>query len=128
MINKCFGNNIKKQREKFLNGADIYGIHFQGDGETINDTPLLNILSGGVHLPVSVQKIVDCKGHITGVHKKDDIFDAESFFDPMNDLDPEKKSVNLHIFDGSSVYRKAKNNQRLSILCCHVFLEQACLT
>ena len=43
---------------------------------------------GGFHLPVSVQNIVDCTGHITGGHKKGDKFVAESFFDPMNDLDP----------------------------------------
>ena len=30
-------------------------------------------------------------------------------FDPLNDLDPEKKLFDLHIFDGASVCRKAKN-------------------
>ena len=45
-------------------------------------------------------------GHITGVHKKDDKFVAENFFDPMNGLDPEKKLVDLNMFDGASVCRK----------------------
>ena len=54
LIDNCFENNIKNQSEKLLNRADIYGIHFQGDGATIKDTPLLNILAGGFHLPVSV--------------------------------------------------------------------------
>ena len=71
-----------------LNRADIYGINFQGDGETIKDTHLLPILDGGFHLPVSVQNIVDCTGHIIGGHKKDDKFVADSLFDTMNDLDP----------------------------------------
>ena len=44
---------------------------------------------------MSVQNIVDFKGHITGGHKKDANFFAESFFDPMNDLDPEKKLMEL---------------------------------
>ena len=104
-----FYNHIKNQREKLLNRSDIYGIHFQGDGETIKDTPLLNILYRGFQLPALVQNIVDCTGHITGVHKKDDNFLAESFFDPMNDLDPEKKLVDPHIFYGASVCRKAQN-------------------
>ena len=39
-----FDNHIKNQREKLLNGADIYGLNFQGDGATIKNTPLLNIL------------------------------------------------------------------------------------
>ena len=83
-----FENYIKNQREKLLNGADIYGLHFQGDGATIKDTPILNILAGGVCLPVSVQKIVYCTGHITGGHKKDSKFVADSFFDKMNELSP----------------------------------------
>ena len=45
LIDNCFENNIKKQCEKLLNGADIYVIHFQGGGETIKATPLLNILA-----------------------------------------------------------------------------------
>ena len=70
--------------------------------------PLFNILAGGVHLHVSVQKIVDCTGHIAGGHKKDTKFVVESLFDPMNELDPEKKLVDLHISDGDSVYIEAK--------------------
>ena len=64
---------------------------------------LLSLISclGGGYLPVSVQNIVDCTGHITCGHNKDAKFVAEIFFDPMNDLDLEKKLVDLHIFDGS---------------------------
>ena len=47
LLDNFFENHIKNQREKLLNGAEIYGIHFQGDGATIKDTPLLNILDGG---------------------------------------------------------------------------------
>ena len=66
---------------------------------------------------------MDCTCHITGGHNKDDKFVAESFFDPMNELDPEKKLVELYMFDEASVCRKAKKNWRLSILFFHVFLE-----
>ena len=59
---------------------------------------------------MSVQKIVDCTGHIKGCHKKDTKFVAESFFDPMNDLDIEKKLVDLHMFYGASVCRKSQKN------------------
>ena len=55
---------------------------------------------------MSVQNIVDCTGHITGGHKKDAKFVADSFFDPMNDFDPEKKLVDLHMFGGAWVCRK----------------------
>ena len=49
---------------------------------------------------------MDCTVNITGGQKKDAIFVADSFFDPINDLDPEKKLVDLHIFNGASVCRK----------------------
>ena len=65
--------------------------------------PSLIYFLGGFHLPVSVQNIMDCFGHITGGHNKDVKFVMEIFFDPINDLDPEKKLVDLHIFDGASV-------------------------
>ena len=52
LLDNCFDNHIKNQREKLLNGAYVYGIHFQCDSATINYTPLLNILGGGFHLPV----------------------------------------------------------------------------
>ena len=103
LLDNIFYNHIKNQCDKLLEGADIYGLRFQGDGETINDTPLLNILDGGGYLPVSVKNIMDCTGHITVGHKKDAKFVAESFFDPMNDLNPEKKLVDLRMFDGASV-------------------------
>ena len=109
LVDNFFENHIKNQREKLLNRADIYGLHFQGDGAIIKYMPLLDILVGGGCLLVSAQKIVDCTCHITGGHKKYAKFVAESFFDPMNNCDPEKKLVDLHMFDGSSVCRKAKN-------------------
>ena len=108
LLDNIFKNNIKNQREKLLNGADVYGLPFQGDGETIKDKLLLNILDGGFYLPVLVQNIVNCTGHIIGDHNKDAKFVAESFFDPMNNPDLEKKLVDLHMFDGASVCRKAK--------------------
>ena len=52
---------------------------------------------------------MDCTGHITSGHKEDAEFIADIFFDPMNDLDPDKKLVGLNMFDGDSVYRKAQN-------------------
>ena len=48
LLDNCFDNYIKNQPEKLLNGEDIYGLHFQDDDATIKDTPLLNILAGGV--------------------------------------------------------------------------------
>ena len=51
---------------------------------------------------------MDRTGHITDGHKNDSKFVAEILFNTINDIDPEKKCVDLYIFDGSSVCRKAK--------------------
>ena len=71
---------------------------------------------------------MECTGHITGGHKKDAKFVAESFFDPMNDLDPEKKLVDLHMFDGASVCRKVQKILRVvyPILSCIFGEEHNC--
>ena len=128
LLDNCFDNHIKNQHEKLLNGADIHGLHFQGDDETIKDTPLINILAGEVYLPVSVQNIVDCTGHITGDYKKDDKFVADSLFDPINDLDTENKLVDPYMFDEASVCRKAQNILKVfyPILSCIVGAEHTC--
>ena len=107
-LDNVFDNDTKNQREKLLNGAETYGLHFQGDGATIKETTLINILAGRFYLPVSVQNILDCTSYITGDHKKDAIYFAESFFDTMDDFDKENKPVDLHMFDGTSVCRKAQ--------------------
>ena len=59
---------------------------------------------------MSVENILECKGHITGVHKRDTKFVADIFFDSINDINPEKKLVYLHMFNAANVYRKAKKN------------------
>ena len=51
---------------------------------------------------------MNCTGHITGGHNKDTKFVVESLFDPMNELDPKKKIVDLHMFDGDIVCRKSQ--------------------
>ena len=90
LLDIFFENHIKNRRGKLLKKEYIYLLRFQGDGATIKDTPLLNILAGGVYLHISVQKIVHCADQITGGHKNDAKFVLESFFDPINELDPEK--------------------------------------
>ena len=48
-----------------------------------------------------------------------------SLFDPTNDLDPEKKLVDLHMFDEASVCRKIPKKIGLSIQYCYIFLGQS---
>ena len=90
--------------------------------------PLLNIFAGGFYLPVSAQNIVYYTGHITGCHKKYAKFVAGIFFDTMNDLYLEKKLVDLHMFDGSSVCRKSRKIFKFvyPMLSCIVGADHTC--
>ena len=110
LLDNYFESHTKNQHEKLLNGADIYGLHCKGDDATIKDTHLLNILAGGVYLPVPVQNILYFTGHITGDHKKGSEFVTESFFYPMNYLDPDNTLVYIHMFYGASVCRRAQKH------------------
>ena len=85
-------------------------------------------MAGGFHLPVSAQKIVKFTGHITGGHKKGYKFVAESFFGPMNELDPEKKLVVLHMFNGASVLIKTQKILKIvyPMMSCNFVAEHTC--
>ena len=71
---------------------------------------------------------MDCTDHVTGGYKKDADFFAETFFDTMDDLDAENKPVDVHIFDGTSVCRKAQQILKVfyPILSCIFGEEHTC--
>ena len=52
----------------------------------------------------------------------------ETFFDAMNDFDPEKKLFDLHMFDGASVCRNAQNIIKVvnPMLSCIVGADHTC--
>ena len=107
LLTACHDRHMLTVKEKLLNEAHIYGNHAQGDGANIG-VPLVNVLMGGVHLPVAVVKILDCRDHMLGGNKKDASFLAKEFIGPMLDLDPKKEYFDLQIFDGASVCKKAQ--------------------
>ena len=53
--------------------ADIFGLLFLGDGDTISRCPLLNIMASGGNMSVAVLEIVDCQGHLSDGNKKRNI-------------------------------------------------------
>ena len=71
---------------------------------------------------------MDCTVHATGGYKKDAKHFAESFFGPINDLDPENKLVDLHMFNGASVFRRAQKILKVvyPILSCIIGAEHTC--
>ena len=71
---------------------------------------------------------MDCTGNITGGNKKDDEFVPDIFFDPMNDLDQEKKILDLHMFNIASVCRRVQKILKViyPMLSCIVAADNTC--
>ena len=77
---------------------------------------------------MSFQNILYSTCQFTGGQNKDAKSVEESFFDPMNDLGPKKKLVDLIMFNETSVCRKSQNilNVVHPILSCIVGAEHTC--
>ena len=125
LIDNCFENHIKNQREKLLNVADIYGLHFQGDGATIKENTLLNILAGG-YTYLCQSKILWTVQVISQVVTRSMliVLMRVSFIQLMNLI--QRRNFWTYIFLMEPVCaERLKTYWRLFIICCHVFLEQS---
>lgn len=69
--NDCYATHRANCKKILLKDVELYGIHFQGDGASIRNTPLLNVKAGGMWKPVVVQDIVECTKHLQQGWKQD---------------------------------------------------------
>ena len=49
-----------------LKQSEVFGLSFLGDGSTVKNFPLVNMLGSGVHCSAAVLDITDCTGHLEG--------------------------------------------------------------
>ena len=56
---------------KLLPESKIFGVPIFGDGATITNVPLINILAAGPNNPFALLEIVDCTGQMAKGGKKD---------------------------------------------------------
>ena len=80
---------------------------------------------GGGYLPVSFKKVLDCTYHITGGHKKDANFFRKFSLIQFRTLIHRRNLWNYICSMDPVCEEKFKKYWRLSILCCHVLLEQS---
>ena len=59
--------------------AEIFGLLFLGDGDTISRLPLLNIMASGENTPFAILQIVYLQGHLADGNKKDGTFICNRF-------------------------------------------------
>ena len=108
LLDECYKTHQEKDREVLLKDAPVCGLGFQGDGASVMEVAYVNVLCSGVHRQISVQDIVDCTDHLQGGWKKDAKFVAESFIQPILDLDPHGDYVDFLMLDGADVCKKAQ--------------------
>ena len=65
------------------NEAEIFGLLFLGDGDTISIFPLLNIMASTDNMPVAVLEEFDCQVHLSDDNKKYGTFICNQFLNRM---------------------------------------------
>ena len=108
LLEECYKTHQEKDREVLLKDTPLCGLGYQGDGASVRDVACVNVLASGVHRQISVQEIVDCADHLQAGWKKDAKVVAESFIQPILDLDPHGDNVDFLILDGTAVCKKAQ--------------------
>ena len=101
-----YDKRCKYNDQQLLKEAETYGMCFFGDGATIKKMPLLNIL-GSCGAFTTCLDIVDCTAHMAEGGKKDASFIAECVVPHLERLDPDKRLVDLLIYDGAKNVQKS---------------------
>ncbi len=93
-----------KNISKLLQDAEVFGLRWLGDGATIKQMHLLNILVLCRNTPPTVVSIVDCMTHMSdGGRKMQHIFYImEQFQRKVDEIDVDKKLTDCFFFDGTS--------------------------
>jgi len=102
-----FANITAINKGKLLAEASTNGMTFLGDGATIKQMPLLNILAMSGFTPPLTIGIVDCTEHMAAGGKKDASYIADIFEDKVEEYDPNHTLTDLFYFDGASNVQKA---------------------
>jgi len=86
----------------------VFGVLFFGDGATVKNKALLNVLASGVYLPSACLEIIDCTGHLEAGGKKDAKYIANHFLPLIKQFELESENtVDLALFDGASNVQNA---------------------
>ena len=89
-MNLNFQVTSNKSISKLLQDAEVFGLGWLGDGATIKQMPLLNILVLCVSAPPTVVSIVDCTKHISDGGQKNATYMIEKFQRKVNEINTDK--------------------------------------
>jgi hypothetical protein len=106
LLELSYNAKIESYITKLRKDADVFGLSMFGDGATVKQMPLLNIMCSGFDERCAVLDVVDCTEHMAVGEKKDASYIAFLFNQWIEKIDPKGKLVDLILFDGASNVQK----------------------
>ncbi len=91
-----------KNFSKLLQDEEVFGLRWLGDGATIKQMPLLNILVLCSNAPPTVVSIIECTSHMSDRGKKNTTNIMEQFQRKVNEINQDRKMTDCFFFDGAS--------------------------
>jgi hypothetical protein len=102
-----YENTYSLNKTELMKEAKVFGFAWMGDGTTIHEMPLMNILAlNGTTAPMTIL-IHDCTNHIKEGGKKDVRHIAKLFEGKVLEYDPQLLCTDVFYFDGASNVQKA---------------------
>ena len=107
LLDSTFSTYYDDGKEKLLREAEVFGIAIGGDGATIDKCPLFNAIACSPSNPSMVLDVFDCSEHAAAGKKKDAAFILRTMLPKMEEIDPQKKYIDLITFDGAGNVQNA---------------------
>jgi hypothetical protein len=107
LLNLNYANVYQKNKAKLLKFLKVFGLAFLGDGATIHQMALINILAMSGATPPMTISVQDFTKHMAEGGKKDASYLADLFEEKVMEYDPMKTCTYVFYFDGASNVQKA---------------------
>jgi len=107
LLDKNYDVYEKSMYDSLNKSQSQYGLSILGDGATIKKMPLFNILVASASDAPWVLGVVDCHKYIARGFIKNHTTIAKSCIPYMEKIDPDKRLIDLIMFDGASNMVKA---------------------
>ena len=106
LLDLNFKTCLEQNKVALLKDASTFGLTFLGDGATIKQMPLINMLAMCGNSSPTVMSIVDCTDHMAAGGSKDCVHIANQFSTRVKECDPDRALTDVFFFDGAGNMQK----------------------
>jgi hypothetical protein len=107
LLDLNYDSIYNQNKAELLKFSKLFGLAFLGDGATIHQMALMNILAMSGATPPMTISIQDCTEHMAEGGKKDALYIANLFEEKVKEYDPTTICTDVFYFDGASNVQKA---------------------